>query len=54
MTVGPDGSGKPWGLGLAWIAGWLFTIGFLGYGFIEGAVALIFWPYLLGAALSGF
>ncbi|WP_199241159.1 hypothetical protein [Marinicauda salina] len=37
------------GLGLAWFAGWLFTIGYLGLGVWKGALALIVWPYFLGA-----
>lgn len=45
---------KPWGLGLVWIAGWLFTVGFLNMGFKDGLFALLFWPYNLGTFLSGF
>lgn len=39
---------------VVWIAGWLFTIGFLGLGFWQGFVALFIWPYKIGAALAGF
>lgn len=39
-------------LGLIWIAGWLFSIGFLKLTFWQGALALLIWPYYLGAALS--
>ena len=40
-------------LGLAWFAGWLFSLGFLGLGFWKGLLALIVWPYYIGAALGG-
>jgi hypothetical protein len=40
------------GVGLAWIAGWLFTIGYLKLAFWPGALALFIWPYDIGAALS--
>lgn len=40
-------------LGILWLAGWLFTIGFLKLGFWKGALALIVWPYFLGARFSG-
>jgi uncharacterized membrane protein len=36
-------------LGPLWIMGWLFTIGFLRLAFWKGALALIVWPYYLGA-----
>ena len=39
-------------VGLAWCAGWLFTIGFLKLAFWKGLLALFIWPYYLGAALS--
>lgn len=35
-----------------WFAAWLFTIGFLQLSFWKGALALIIWPYFLGAELS--
>lgn len=38
--------------GMVWIAGWLFTLGFLEYTFWRGALALILWPYDLGVALQ--
>jgi hypothetical protein len=41
-------------LGLFWIAGWLFTIGFLHLGFWEGVWALFIWPYYLGSNFSLF
>ena len=40
------------GIGLAWIAGWIFTIGYLGLGWGKGVLALLIWPYYLGAALG--
>jgi hypothetical protein len=33
-------------------AGWLFTIGFLHLGFWKGLIAIVLWPYYLGAYLS--
>lgn len=39
--------------GGAWIAAWLFTIGYLQLGFLEGVYAIVIWPYYLGTALSG-
>ncbi|HSX25065.1 MAG TPA: hypothetical protein VLG69_03815 [Candidatus Andersenbacteria bacterium] len=35
-----------------WFVGWLFTIGFLHLTFGQGVLAIIIWPYYLGAALS--
>ena len=32
-----------------WIMGWLFTIGFLKLTFWWGVLAVIIWPYLIGA-----
>ena len=40
------------GLGLIWIAGWLFTIGYLGLGFWQGLLGVFVWPYFLGAHLA--
>ena len=37
------------GLGLIWLAGWLFTIGYLDLTFWRGLLALIVWPYFIGA-----
>jgi hypothetical protein len=39
-------------LGTVWFAGWLFTIGYLKLGFWWGLLALIVWPYLIGAHLA--
>ena len=41
-------------LGTLWCAGWLFCIGYLHLGFWQGVLALIVWPYFLGAHMSGF
>lgn len=35
-------------LGLIWLGGWLFTIGFLKLTFWQGALALLIWPYYVG------
>lgn len=35
-----------------WLIGWLFAIGYLKLAFWQGLLALILWPYYLGAALS--
>jgi hypothetical protein len=35
-----------------WIAGWLFTIGYLQLTFWKGVLALILWPYYIGSALT--
>ena len=40
-------------LGLVWVAGWLFTIGYLQLMFWKGVMAILLWPYYLGATLSG-
>ena len=36
-----------------WIAGWLFTIGFLGLSFWKGVLAILLWAYYLGIFFSG-
>ena len=39
-------------MGPIWCIGWLFTIGYLHMPFFwKGVLALIIWPYYLGAAL---
>lgn len=35
--------------GGVWIAAWLFTIGYLKLSFWWGVLAIVIWPYLLGA-----
>jgi hypothetical protein len=39
-------------VGLVWAAGWLFTIGFLKLGFWQGVLAIVIWPYSIGAWVS--
>ena len=39
-------------LGPVWFAGWLFTIGYLKLGFWWGVLAMIVWPYLIGAHMA--
>ena len=39
-------------VGLLWVAGWLFTIGYLHLSFWRGVLAIIVWPYYLGSALA--
>ena len=38
--------------GPLWIGGWLFTIGYLHFHLWKAVLALIVWPYFLGAALG--
>ena len=40
------------GAGMIWIMGWLFTIGYLELGFWRGLLALVVWPYFLGADIA--
>lgn len=40
--------------GGVWFAGWLFTIGYLGLSFWQGVLAIVVWPYFLGAHVAGF
>lgn len=35
--------------GFLWLAGWLFTLGFLSLPFWKGVLAIIVWPYYLGS-----
>jgi hypothetical protein len=39
-------------LGLAWIGGWLFSIGFFHLTFWKGVLAILLWPYYLGVHFS--
>jgi hypothetical protein len=39
--------------GMLWLAGWLFTIGFLQLSFGKGVFALVLWPYYLGVRFGG-
>jgi hypothetical protein len=36
-------------IGLLWAGGWLFTIGYLDLTFWRGVLAIVVWPYYLGA-----
>jgi hypothetical protein len=38
--------------GLLWIAGWLYTVGFLKLTFWNGLLALLIWPYYVGVWVS--
>jgi hypothetical protein len=38
--------------GLLWIAGWLFTIGFLHLSFWRGVLAIVVWPYFIGSRVA--
>ncbi len=38
--------------GLAWFAAWLFTIGYLKLSLWAAVLAIILWPYDIGAALA--
>jgi hypothetical protein len=39
--------------GPIWFAGWLFTIGYVHLGFGKALLAIVIWPYYLGALLRG-
>jgi len=39
-------------MGLLWVGGWLFTIGFLHLVFWNGVLAIVLWPYYLGTTFS--
>lgn len=38
--------------GMLWLASWLFTIGFLHLPFWKAVLALIAWPYYIGATVA--
>ena len=38
--------------GTAWFTGWLFTLGYLHLGFWKAVLAIVIWPYYLGAMLG--
>jgi hypothetical protein len=40
-------------LGMVWIGAWLFTLGYLHLGFWRGVLAILLWPYYLGATFHG-
>ncbi len=35
-------------VGLVWVAGWLFALGYLQLAFWKGVLAIFIWPYYLG------
>ena len=37
-----------------WFAAWMFTIGYLHLTFWQGVLALVVWPYYIGAAVAVF
>ena len=39
-------------IGLIWLGAWLFTIGYLKLSFWYGVLALLVWPYFIGASLA--
>jgi hypothetical protein len=39
-------------VGPIWVIGWLFTIGFTDLTFGRAVLAIVLWPYYLGAALG--
>ena len=39
-------------LGLLWIVGWLFTIGYLDLSFWKGVLAILVWPYYIGTTFA--
>jgi hypothetical protein len=39
-------------MGILWVGGWLFTIGFLHLTFWKGVLAIVLWPYYLGTMFS--
>jgi hypothetical protein len=39
-------------VGSLWFAAWLFTLGLLHLPFWKGVVAIVAWPYYLGAAFT--
>jgi hypothetical protein len=38
--------------GMLWFGAWIFTIGFLKLHFWKAVLALLVWPYFLGAAFA--
>ena len=38
--------------GTLWLAGWLFTLGYLKLAFWKAVLAIVVWPYFLGSALA--
>jgi hypothetical protein len=44
-----DGGGL---FGPIWVIGWLFTVGYLHLHLIKGLLAIVVWPYFLGAGMA--
>jgi hypothetical protein len=40
------------GSGLFWLAGWLFTVGYLKLAFWPAALAILIWPYHIGTLIA--
>lgn len=40
-------------LGALWFIGWLFTVGYLKFGFWMGLWSLFVWPYFVGSHVAG-
>ena len=38
--------------GMIWFGGWLFSLGLLKLGFWKGLLALVIWPYYVGADVA--
>lgn len=49
---GRGGATESAGTGLLWTAGWLFTLGYLGLPLGKALLAILLWPWYLGAALG--
>lgn len=45
-------SGAMGGCGSVWVVGWLFAIGYLHLSFWKAVLAVLIWPYSLGATLG--
>ncbi len=45
--------GGPISGGVIWLIGWLFTLAYAHLGPAKAILALIVWPYFLGAAVVG-
>ncbi len=41
-------------MGMIWVIGWLFTVGFCHLSFWQGVAAIIIWPYYIGTWLAAF
>ena len=45
-------SGAPISIGSIWFIMWLFTIGYAELSFWKAVLAMVIWPYFLGAAVA--